>query len=64
MALRERAAKSTWAWLEQEDLRALKVDLMEARCLSWVRVLDLRTRKERKWVWMTLAAAWRREWRV
>jgi len=50
MALRERAAKSTWAWLEQEDLRALNVDLMEARCLSWVRVLDLRTRKERKWV--------------
>jgi len=64
MALREMAAKSTWVWLENEDLRALNVDLMEARCLSWDRVLDLRARRERKWVWMRRAAAWRREWWV
>lgn len=50
MALRESVAKSTWVWLESEDLRALNVDLMDARCLRWVRVLDLRARKERKWV--------------
>lgn len=50
MALSERAAKSTWVWLESEDLRVLNVDLMEARCLRWVRILDLRARKERKWV--------------
>ena len=34
----------------------LQVDLMEARSLSCRRVLDLRTRKALKWVWMIWAA--------
>lgn len=40
----------------------LRVDLMEERFLSSRRVLDLRTRKALKWVWMVRAAASRRDW--
>lgn len=50
MALRERAAKSTWEPSENEELRELKADLIEPSSLSCPRVLDLRTRKARKWV--------------
>lgn len=60
MALCERAAKSKWVSLEREVLRALKVDLMKARCLRFLRVFDLRTRKERKWIWIMRAAVSRR----
>jgi hypothetical protein len=55
-ALRERAGKSKWVCVEKEDLIDMKEDLIDASCLRFLRVLDLRTRKERKWIWMTRAA--------
>jgi len=55
-ALRERAGKSKWVCVENEDLIAMKEDLIDASSLRFLSVLDLRTRKERKWVWITRAA--------
>ena len=60
-ALRERGGKSKWVCVEKEDWREMKEDLIDARCLRFLRVLDLRTRKERKWVWIMVAAEWRRD---
>lgn len=36
--------------LETEDLRVRKLDLMAARSFRCLRVLDLRARKDLKWV--------------
>lgn len=61
IALRETRRKSKWFFLETDNWRELKLDLIKASSLSCLRVLDLRTRKTRKWVWITRAAASLRE---
>lgn len=62
MTLCESESESKRVSLESDDLRELKVDLTRARSLSCLSVLDLRTRKARKWVWITRAAKSLREY--
>ena len=53
--------ESKWVFFETSDLRLLSDDLMKARSFRLRKVTDRCMRYDLKWVWITRAAASRRE---